>query len=216
MSDRRNSSFTPNMKTPSGNKRGKRVIFGIILAILLPIIIIEAIAKASSGVLWLTMAAAAICVLVLWRESIFKMRGRMVMTGLALLEMIILISTMLPSTAVRTELPVSVVPAAVTVAPDDSSISTLTNIGAVLYQQEQLDDTGEVVYQNEEEADAAHRAEQEAILDTTVYSVLNGARFYHSGTVCGTQSNRRTLTVREAIAEGMGACPDCNPPVYTG
>ena len=30
--------------------------------------------------------------------------------------------------------------------------------------------------------------------------------------MCGNQSNRRSLTVREAILEGLGACSDCNPP----
>ena len=65
--------------------------------------------------------------------------------------------------------------------------------------------------------DAAYLAEQEAILHTIVYSVYgNGARYYHKNSVCGTQSNRRELTVEEAMAEGMGACPDCDPPVYIG
>ena len=61
---------------------------------------------------------------------------------------------------------------------------------------------------------AEQAAKEEAILNTKVYSVYSGARLYHSSTVCGTQSNRRPLTVEEALGEGLGACPDCNPPVY--
>ena len=58
-------------------------------------------------------------------------------------------------------------------------------------------------------------AEQEAILQTSVYCYSgSGARFYHLEPVCGNQSNRRELTVEQAMLEGMGACPDCNPPVY--
>jgi hypothetical protein len=60
---------------------------------------------------------------------------------------------------------------------------------------------------------AEQAAKEEEILNTKVYSVYSGARLYHATTVCGTQSNRRELTVREAMAEGMGACKDCNPPV---
>ena len=51
-------------------------------------------------------------------------------------------------------------------------------------------------------------------MNTIVYSVYSGAVYYHATTVCGNQSNRRELTVAEAMSEGLGACPNCNPPVY--
>ncbi len=54
------------------------------------------------------------------------------------------------------------------------------------------------------------------MLNTTVYAVYNNAKMYHAHEVCGTQSNRRQLTVQEALLEGLGACPNCNPPVFTG
>ena len=66
------------------------------------------------------------------------------------------------------------------------------------------------------EAQEKLRQEQEAILNTTVYAVYNNAKMYHAREVCGTQSNRRQLTVQEALLEGLGACPNCNPPVFTG
>ena len=52
----------------------------------------------------------------------------------------------------------------------------------------------------------------EEINNTIVYAVNSGAKYYHAVQVCGNQSNRRSLTVREAILEGLGACSDCNPP----
>ena len=67
------------------------------------------------------------------------------------------------------------------------------------------------------EDNEAYRLEQEAILQMTVYSVFgSSAKYYHRDTVCETQSNRRSLTIQEAMGEGMGACPTCNPPVFMG
>ena len=60
--------------------------------------------------------------------------------------------------------------------------------------------------------DASAARKQEEINNTIVYAVNSGAKYYHAVQVCGNQSNRRSLTVREAILEGLGACSDCNPP----
>ena len=109
-------------------------------------------------------------------------------------------------------------PAAVTIAPDDGIVTALSNIDQLLAQQQAADAAAAAteVPLTDEEAEAQHAAEQEAILNTTVYSVFSNARYYHSQEICGTQSNRRALTIREAMNEGMGACKNCNPPVYTG
>ena len=64
----------------------------------------------------------------------------------------------------------------------------------------------------EAERQARIEAKQEEINNTIVYAVNSGAKYYHAVQVCGNQSNRRSLTVREAILEGLGACSDCNPP----
>ena len=61
----------------------------------------------------------------------------------------------------------------------------------------------------------AEIAENEAILDSTVYCVFNGAEHYHVGMVCRNQSNGRALSIREALAEGLTPCPNCDPPEAT-
>jgi len=57
-------------------------------------------------------------------------------------------------------------------------------------------------------------AQRQAVLNTVVYAVYgDSAVRYHAAPVCGNQSNRRALTVAEAMKESLAACPDCNPPV---
>jgi len=58
--------------------------------------------------------------------------------------------------------------------------------------------------------------EEEALKNTIVYSVYNGAIRYHKSKICGTQTNGRQLTVEQAMSEGLAVCPNCNPPVWTG
>ena len=149
----------------------------------------------------------------------FRTRGRMLITGLSTLWMAILLALVLPGSEVLTIAPAPMTPAAATVAPNDGIVTALSNIDQLLAEQQAaeaaLNPTPEPEL-TDAEAEAARLAEQEAILNTTVYSVFNNAVYYHSREVCGTQSNRRSLTVREAINENMGACANCNPPVYTG
>ena len=140
-------------------------------------------------------------------------------TGLSTLWMAVILALALPGAEVLTISPAPVAPVAATVAPNDGVVTALSNIDQLLAEQmaaeAALNPTPEPEIADAE-AEAARRAEQEAILNTTVYSVFNKAVYYHSREVCGTQSNRRSLTVREAMSEGMGACSNCNPPVYTG
>jgi len=42
-----------------------------------------------------------------------------------------------------------------------------------------------------------------------VFSVKNNAALYHSADVCNGQSNRRSLTLTAALAEGLSPCPQC-------
>ena len=67
----------------------------------------------------------------------------------------------------------------------------------------------------EEQKLQSQEIEREEILNTVVYAVFNHAQRYHSQRVCGTQSNNRELTVRQAMLEALSPCPDCNPPVWT-
>ena len=199
MSERRNSraSYTPNMEVPGQKKPSGRGKLGIVLSFLLP----------------------PVGIAFLWRRGVFRTRGRMLITGLSTLWMAVILALILPGTEVLTISPAPMSPAAATVAPNDGIVTALSNIDQLLAEQQAaeaaLNPTPEPEI-TDAEAEAARMAEQEAILNTTVYSVFNNAKYYHSREVCGTQSNRRSLTVREAINEAMGACANCNPPIYTG
>ena len=190
------SAYTPNMDTPERTRRSNRALGGLLLTLLLPPI----------GIAYL------------WRRGVFRTRGRVLLSCLATMEMAVLLALLLPTAELPQELPVAHLPVAVTVAPDDGIVTALSNIDQLLAQQQAADAAAAAteVPLTDEEAEAQHAAEQEAILNTIVYSVYSNAKYYHAAEICGTQSNRRALTIREAMNEGMGACKNCNPPVYTG
>ena len=190
------SAYTPNMDTPERTRRSNRALGGLLLTLLLPPI----------GIAYL------------WRRGVFRTRGRVLLSCVATIEMAVLLALLLPTAELPQEAPMAHLPVAVTIAPDDGIVTALSNIDQLLADQQAADAAASATEApvTDEEAEAQHAAEQEAILNTTVYSVYSNARYYHSQEICGTQSNRRALTVREAMNEGMGACPNCNPPVYTG
>ena len=188
------AAYTPNMETPS-RKKGNRGLFGLILTLVLPPV----------GLAYL------------WRAGVFRTRGRMLITALATIEMAVIFSFMLPQDEMLSQAPVPVAPVAATIAPDDGVVSALDNLDQLLAERQAELDAQAGITPEPTQDDAAYQAEQEAILHTTVYSVFgDSARYYHKDSVCGTQSNRRALTVQEAMGLGMGACPNCNPPVYMG
>ena len=195
MKARKTNAYTPNMDTPS-KKRGNRAVFGLILTLLVPPL----------GLMYL------------WRVGVFRMRGRMIITTIATLETALIFFLIMPGQQLSSDAPTPVTPVAATLAPDDGVVTALENIDTVLAEQQAAEAAEAGVATAEPTTDpAVEAAEQEAILNTTVYSVYgSGAKYYHSQEVCGTQSNRRSLTVREAMNEGMAPCPNCDPPVYTG
>ena len=190
------SAYTPNMDTPERTRRSNRALGGLLLTLLLPPI----------GIAYL------------WRRGVFRTRGRVLLSCVATIEMAVLLALLLPTAELPQEAPMAHLPVAVTIAPDDGIVTALSNIDQLLAQQQAADAAAAAteVPLTDEEAEAQHAAEQEAILNTIVYSVYSNAKYYHAAEICGTQSNRRALTIREAMNEGMGACPNCNPPVYTG
>ena len=190
------SAYTPNMDTPERSRRSNRALGGLLLTLLLPPV----------GLAYL------------WRRGVFRTRGRVLLSCVATLEMAVLLLILLPTPQLPQELPVAHLPVAVTIAPDDGIVTALSNIDQLLAQQQAAEAAASATQEplTDEQAEAQRAAEQEAILNTIVYSVYSNAKYYHAAEICGTQSNRRALTVREAMNEGMGACPNCNPPVYTG
>ena len=190
------SAYTPNMDTPERTRRSNRALGGLLLTLLLPPI----------GIAYL------------WRRGVFRTRGRVLLSCVATMEMAVLLALLLPTAELPQEAPMAHLPVAVTIAPDDGIVTALSNIDQLLAQQQAADAAASATQEplTDEEAAAQHAAEQEAILNTIVYSVYSNAKYYHAAEICGTQSNRRALTIREAMNEGMGACKNCNPPVYTG
>ena len=193
------SAYTPNMNAPTRQKKGSRALTALLLTILLPPI----------GLIYL------------WREGVFRTRGRMVLTCIATLEMALFFALVMPADDLNMEAPMPVVPVAATIAPDDGVVTALSNIDQLLAQQQaqmQAYEPAATEAPTEDEiAEAARKAaEQQAILNTTVYSVFNNARYYHAVENCEGQTNRRQLTVQQAMSEGLGVCPKCNPPIYVG
>lgn len=171
------------------------------------------------GVILLLLILPPVGLLVLWRQGVFRTRGRMLLTTLATVEMMLLVVLLTPRPTLTSQLPLPVSPQAVTQAPETDNLSALYNIEELLYQQqlEQVKAQGgdETDLMTEEQKLQSQEIEREEILNTVVYAVYNHAQRYHSQRVCGTQSNNRELTVREAMMEALSPCPDCNPPVWT-
>lgn len=200
MTDRnsKKSTYTPNMGRPSERKKRNRSLPAILLCVLIP----------------------PVGLALLWRKGVFMMRGRVLLTAISTIEMACVFALLLPPSVIQPEVPVASVPVAVTTAPNDGTTTALTNLEQVLAERARAEAEANgdplPIDENDPEAQEKLRQEQEAILNTTVYAVYNNAKMYHAREVCGTQSNRRQLTVQEALLEGLGACPNCNPPVFTG
>ncbi len=200
MTDRnsKKSTYTPNMGRPSERKKRNRSLPTILLCVLIP----------------------PVGLALLWRKGVFMMRGRVLLTAISTIEMACVFALLLPPSVIQPEVPVASVPVAVTTAPDDGTTTALTNLEQVLAERARAEAEANgdplPIDENDPETQEKLRQEQEAILNTTVYAVYNNAKMYHAREVCGTQSNRRQLTVQEALLEGLGACPNCNPPVFTG
>lgn len=179
----------------------------------------RAISMRGLGVILLLLILPPVGLLVLWYRGVFRARGRMVLTALATAEMMLLCVLLTPRPALVNQLPLPISPPAVTQAPETDNLSALYNIEELLYQQqlEQVKAMGgdETDLMTEEQKLQSQEIEREQILNTVVYAVFNGATRYHAQRVCGTQSNNRELTVREAMLEALSPCPDCNPPVWT-
>ena len=188
--------YTANLERPSGDRAvGLRGLLTFLLVLLLP----------------------PVGLLVMWGWNVFRIRGRAVLTTLATVEMAALLVLLTPKQQLATQLPVPGTPKAVTASSGDVNLDALYNIEELIYQKQ----LAEVVAQGGTERDLMTEEEKlneaseanEAILDTVVYSVFNGAKYYHAEKVCQHQTNGRTLTVREAMKESLAPCPNCNPPI---
>ena len=166
--------------------------------------------------LLLTLLLPPVGLFFLWRQGVFRTRGRLLLTGLATLEMTALFVLLTPHQELTPRTPVPVAPALVTAAPQGETLNALSNIEQLLYEQKlaKVLDAGGTARDllTEEEKLEAQNAQNEATYEEVVYSVFSNAVYYHATKVCRTQTNGRELTVRDALREGLQPCPYCNPP----
>ena len=169
--------------------------------------------------LLLTLLFPPVGLLYLWRQGVFRSRGRLLLTALATVEMTLLVVWLTPHQELSVSLPVPVAPPQVTAAPQGETLNALYNIEQLLYEQQlaQVLDAGGTASDllTEEQKLEAVNAQNEEAYEATVYSVFSNAIYYHATKVCRTQTNGRELTVRDALREGMQPCPYCNPPTVT-
>ena len=189
------AGYTANLERPSKQRNySARGVAGLVLTLLLP----------------------PVGLLFLWSQGVFRARGRVLLTALAAIEMTVLLVLLTPHKELVARQPMPVAPEAVTIAPEGETLNALYNIEQLLYEQQLADviaaGGSERDLLTEEQKLQQATEENEIIYATTVYCVFEDAIYYHTGRVCGTQTNGRELTVREAVQEGLQPCPDCNPP----
>lgn len=183
-------------------------------------------ARAGKARIWvyvaLVIALPPVGLALLWRAGLFPLRGRILLSVLGAVCLSAMIAMMLPKQTLVQVAATPVVPLAATKEPETDVVTALSNIEELLASEDAADSSqiqeGDVApAQGGEGAQdtAADEAAQEEILNTVVYSVYSGAKYYHTAPTCGSQKNGRELTVREALSEGLGACPDCNPPAIS-
>lgn len=176
----------------------------------------RAITMRGTTALVLTLLLPPVGLFFLWQRGVFRARGRLFLTAVATVEMTVLVVLLTPHRELTPRAPVPAAPPQVTAAPEAETLNALSNIEQLLYEQDlarvlEAGGTARDLMTEEEKLDNLN-AENEAIYETTVYSVYSGAVYYHAAKVCRTQTNGRELTVRDALREGMSPCPYCNPP----
>ena len=196
----RGARFTANVERPSKQRAvSSRATLGLVLTVLLP----------------------PVGLYFLWRQGVFRTRGRMLVTGLATVEMALLVVWLTPHAELTHRAPVPAAPPLVTAAPEGQTLNALYNIEQLLYEQQlaqvlEEGGTASDLLTEEEKLELANQQNEEAY-ETVVYSVYgDDAIYYHASKVCRTQTNGRELTVRDALRQGLQPCPYCNPPTVTG
>ena len=180
------------MVNPAKKGMTRRAVTGIVLCVILPPV----------GIFYL------------WRNGIFAVRGRLLVTALSGVVCFAVCSMFMPRAAEGILLPDLTVPRLVTPAPQQDWYDALSGVEEVILAEYIAKITPAptedplIVAQREAEA----KAREDAVMNTIVYSVYNGAKYYHKQQKCGTQMNNKQLTVREALNSGLGACSLCNPP----
>ena len=114
-SARRDSGYTAGVRKPSANRPiSLRGLVGLVLTVLLPPV----------GLFYL------------WQQGVFRTRGRMLLTGLATLEMMGMVVLMTPHQELTPRMPVPVPPVQVTASPTEEVLTALYNSEELVYQNQ--------------------------------------------------------------------------------
>lgn len=167
-------AYTPNFRAPGRRsiiKFPRRTLVQILLILFLP----------------------PVGLAMLWRNGRYPLRGKLVLSALAMMSMTLMFSLFLDSNRPDPVMPAPAVPAAnLAVTPEPTPSPT---------PEPTLEPTPE--------------PSPEPTPTVYVYAVRTNASLYHTSNKCGSQTNRRKLTLDEALEEGLEPCPDCNPPTKT-
>ena len=164
------NAYSPNLKRPAATGK-KRTALKVALCLLLPPV----------GLLWI------------WRTRSFALRGRVLVSALSCAALLLFCLPLFKPSSVPTVLPQPAAPVAATRAPQEDTVTALSNIEELLMQQEAAE---AAALGDGETAPAQPQLTDEQIYNTTVYSVFTNAVNYHTGPTCEGQQNGRTLTVR--------------------
>ena len=153
----------------------------------------------------------------MWYKGIFAVRGRVLLTVVGTIIMTVMFGFLMPRNTVVEIQPSAVKASLRTPLPTDAALNALSNMDELLagienttvVQSDYNEATGQTVA---EDATVEATPEPEDPMAAVVYSVRSGAKYYHKASECNGQVNRRTLTVAQALNEGLKACGRCDPP----
>lgn len=153
----------------------------------------------------------------MWYKGIFETRGRVLLTVIGAIIMTVMFGCLMPKPTVIEVQPSAVKAQLRSPLPTDAALNALSNMEELLagienqtvVESDYNEATGQTVAEDEV---AEATTEPEDPMAAVVYSVRSGAKYYHKYGECNGQVNRRTLTVAQALNEGLDPCGRCDPP----
>lgn len=151
----------------------------------------------------------------MWYKGIFQVRGRVLLTVLGVVVLTAMFGLVMPDAEVIQLRPNAVKATLRGPLPTDATLNALSNMEELLAGVENKPvvntDLNDVTGTTVAESVAETTPEPEDPMQTVVYAVSSGAKYYHKAAECKGQVNRRSLTAAQAVSEGLKPCGRCNP-----
>lgn len=152
----------------------------------------------------------------MWYKGIFRLRGRVLMTVLGTIVMAVAFGFLMPDAVVTEVQPQQSRASLRGPLPTDAALNALSNMEQLLAGVENKpvvnDDLNEATGQTVAD-DVVQETEVPADpMQAVVYCVNVDAVYYHAESECRGQANHRSLTVGQALSEGLKPCGRCDPP----